>query len=240
MKEESISVIFPVYNEEGNIEKVVNSVLEFLPDIFSNFEVIIVDDGSRDRSPQIINQLCRESTNLKVIHHERNMSYGMALRSGFAVTKYPLVFFMDSDGQFDIEDMKDLLKFIYRFDIVVGIRRKRMDSVYRIALGKLYNQINSLFFNIRMQDVNCGFKLLRRSVLDNIPLYSKSGFINVEILVKARDEGYLIKEVPVGHRPRVSGKQKGATIKALFFKLLEITKFSWQRSLLPRKFKILL
>lgn len=229
MIEESISVVFPVYNEQGSIEKVVNSALKFLPDTFSNFELIIVDDGSNDRSLQIINRLCHESAKLKVIHHERNMGYAATLKSGFNAAKYPLIFFMDCDGQFDISDIKNLLEFIEEFDIIAGIRKKRMDSVYRVLLGNLYNRLNSLLFNIKSSDVNCGFKLLRRSVLENTALHSKSGFINVEIMVRAKEKGHLIKEVVVRHYPRCNGKQNGASVKVFFLKILDITRFFCKR-----------
>lgn len=222
--DKEISIILPVFNEIENISGVVKEISLFMPTVVSEFEIILVDDASNDGSAKLLDSIEQNNNNIRVIHHRRNKGYGSALKSGLKQAKYPLIFFMDADGQFDIRDISVLLCCGSTFDIVTGIRLKRCDSLYRVTLGKFYARINCLFFGVSFADINCGFKLINKEVLDKICLKSNSGFITTEILVKANSLGYRIKEAQVNHYPRLKGKQKGASLKNFFRKVSDMAK----------------
>lgn len=222
--EESLSVILPVYNEEDNIENVVMSIILFIPKIVKDFEIILIDDGSTDMTSAIVDRLSKEQFNLRVIHHPKNMGYGTALRSGFNLAQHKLIFFMDSDGQLDILEINKLIHFIREYDIVIGTRSMRNDPLYRVLLGRLYNWLICLLFNIKLKDITCGFKLFNKVVLDKIELRSKGGLINAEILVRAAKRGHLIKEVDIKHFSRAKGKSSGANLKTSAIKIFETFK----------------
>lgn len=228
----SISVILPVYNEEDNIEFVVNSVTVYLSEIIDNFEIILVNDGSVDKTAVIIESLSRDNPHIKSIRHSKNLGYGVTLHSGFKIAQYPLVFFMDSDRQFDISEISKLLAHIDLYDIVIGTRMVRHDPLYRILIAKLFNYITSLLFGIKIKDMTCGFKLIKKSVLDSIEITSRGGFINAEILIKAKRKNCMIKEVDIRHFPRIKGKQKGATFKVALRKIYELLNLWYRERLL--------
>jgi glycosyltransferase involved in cell wall biosynthesis len=218
----SISIILPVYNEEGNIEKVVNSTLSCLNRITKDFEIILINDGSSDNTGTIIKTLSENNKNLKYIFHNQNLGYGASLRSGFNIANYPLIFFMDCDGQFDISDINKLLKDIRSADIVIGKRKLRQDRIYRIMLTKVFNSLANSIFCMKFNDISCGFKLIKNSVLKSLEIKSQSGIINLEILVKAARTGYIVKEVEINHFPRIRGKSKGTRIKNIIRKIKEL------------------
>lgn len=217
-KKYSISIILPVYNEEGNIEKVIEETASFLQaqKIFKDYEIIAVDDGSRDKTADILRGLTDKVSYLNVVTHCKNLGYGKALISGVKVAQHPLIFFMDADGQFNIKEMKSMLYYLEEFDIVAGYRYKRKDVFYRVILGKLYSWLVFLLFGLRLRDVNCGFKLFKRRVLVTRNINSKAGAFYTEILIRAKDKGYRIKEIPVEHFPRLNGKQTGGSLKVIF------------------------
>lgn len=221
MKKE-ISIILPVYNEEKNIENVVRSIVNFMPGVFDKFEIILVDDGSNDQTPNIIKKISEGDAVIKTVRHPKNIGYGAALISGFKVSHYPLLFFMDSDGQFDMSEIKRLLPYSEKFDIVAGIRTARRDSLYRVFAGRMYNSLICLLFGIKTKDITCGFKLFKRQVFDKMELKSRGGFLNVEMLVKSKRLGYTIKEVGISHLPRTLGKETGASLKAIILKISDI------------------
>ena len=223
-----ISVILPVYNEEGNIENVFKSIVGFLPKISREYEIILIDDGSIDATYDIIGHLSRDLSYVKMIHYSKNKGYGDALKSGFEIARFPLIFFMDSDGQFDVLDIEKLIAYVDEYDMVVGVRSVRRDSLYRVILGSIYNKLICILFGIRQKDITCGFKLVKKSVLDVLPLKSGSGFINAEILVGAARKGILIKEVHIRHLPRINGIPRGANIKVFIRKLIEMYSFWWK------------
>jgi len=223
--EKSVSIILPIYNESDSIGNLIISSLDILRPIFTNFEMILVNDGSTDHTGEIIDGLAIKYKNLKVIHHECNLNYGSAIRSGFAKAQYPIAVFMDSDSQFDISQINKLFEFADTHEIVTGIRKKRMDSSLRVLLGYLYNWVTCKMFNIPLQEVSCGFKLFQRERVNALELKSKSGFINVEIFVKAREKNYAIKEVLMEHYPRKKGRSKSSSLKTILLKLSEWIKF---------------
>ena len=211
----SISVFFPCHNEAANIESVVNKAVVVLEGLGADFEVIIVDDGSRDGTGNIANRLAYSDQRIRVVHHELNLGYGGALRSGFAACRKDLVFYTDGDGQFDIGEMPDLLRFMKDFDIVSCYRLKRRDGVLRAFFGWLWSKLISMLFGLEVRDVDCAFKLYRRRIFDEIELSCGGAMIDSEVLVKAARAGYRMTQHPVHHYPRRAGRQSGASIRVI-------------------------
>lgn len=204
----SISVFFPACNEEETVEPLARKAAEVLPRLTGDYEIIIVDDGSTDRTPEIADRLAREMPNVRVVHHERNAGYGLALRSGFAASRKDLVFYTDGDLQFDIAELALLLPKIREADIVSGYKLKRADDASRKFVSVVYNTILKVFFGLRIPDVNCGFKLYRREIFDVIRLRSTRGLIDAEVLLKAQAAGYVVATVGVHHYPRTHGTSR--------------------------------
>lgn len=225
-KQYNISVILPVYNEEGNIEKVISEITDFLQaeKKFINYEIIAVDDGSRDNTAKILRKLKNKNLYLKVITHGKNLGYGKALISGVKNARCPLIFFMDADGQFEIREIEEMLSWSLAYDIVIGCRYKRKDPVYRIILGRIYTLLTFLLFGLKFEDINCGFKLFKRETIIENNYRLNGGIFYTEVLLKAQNEGFRIKELPVEHFPRVEGKQNGASLKAILNALIGIIK----------------
>ena len=206
--EKDISVIFPAYNEEENIEVCVLVAHCILNELMWNFEIIIVDDGSTDSTKKICNELAGRLKEVRVISKDKNEGYGCALRDGFKAARFEYVFFSDSDRQFDIMNLKDLFAHAESYDIVIGFRKNRQDPWKRKFLSWGYNRLCRILFALDVRDIDCAFKLFQRSVFDTIAIESKQFFVNTEILCKASAEGMKIKEVGVSHFPRVDGISK--------------------------------
>ncbi|MEE3325748.1 MAG: glycosyltransferase family 2 protein, partial [Myxococcota bacterium] len=191
-------------------------------DLKRDFEVIVVDDGSRDSSPHIISRWTRADARVRGVRHARNAGYGAALRSGLAEAKGDLVFFSDSDLQFDLAEIRHLLAHTRDFDIVAGYRFPRRDPWHRIAIARLWGSVVQGLFGLRVRDIDCAFKLFHRRVIEGVSLASVGAFINTELLVRARAAGFRIHEVPVTHRRRQHGTQTGARPRVLVRAALEL------------------
>lgn len=225
MLNKSISVVLPAYNEEYNIFDVIKETFNFLSSITDNFEIIAVDDGSIDRTTQILEKLKGTDSRLKVIRHLKNIGYGAALCSGFKKAQKDLIFMMDADRQFDISEITKLIPYIKDYDIVVGFRIQRKDPFYRCFLGYCFNFIIKILFGIKIKDINCGFKLFKRDSLQKMVLITKGSLISTEIMALANRNKLKIKEVGVNHYPRAYGKQTGASFKVILITFLEICRF---------------
>ena len=171
--------------------------------------MIVIDDGSRDATGQLLEELKKKHSRLKVITHHNNRGYGGALKSGFANAVYDYVFFTDGDGQFDMREFGKLASLIENCDIAAGIRVKRQDNIFRIVNAKLYNLLVRLLFALKARDIDCAFKLIKKKVIDSLNLHSDSQFISAELLIKAKRKGSVIKQVGVNHLPREKGKATG-------------------------------
>jgi len=215
MKKYSITIFFPCYNEEQNVTRVTLEALEVARRISDDYEIIIVNDGSRDRTGEIAERLARENPSVRVIHHDRNLGYGAALQTGFKNATKELVFYTDGDGQFRIEEITKLLPLIEKVDIVSGRRISRQDPFIRKVNAFLWGILVNLLFKINVTDVDSAFKLYKRKIFDDITLTSQSALIDTEILAKARAKGYTIAEVGVSHFPRVAGEQTGAKLSVI-------------------------
>lgn len=204
-----VSVFLPCHNEAGNVEAVVRRVLRTFTDLGVPFEVIVVDDGSTDATPEVATRLAAEDGRVRTVRHPRNLGYGAALRTGFAAARYPWVFFTDGDGQFDPQDFVRLLPHAASADLVVGYRLRRRDPVHRRVFGWLWNRLVRAWFGLRVRDVDCGFKLVRRAVVEDLPLRSTGAFLSTELLCRAARRGARVVEVGVPHYPRRWGRQSG-------------------------------
>lgn len=216
MKRYPITIFFPCYNEEQNVERVTKEALAVAGLISDDYEIIIVNDGSKDRTAEIADSLANEYPVVRVIHHEVNKGYGGALQTGFKNASKELVFYTDGDGQFKIEEITKLLPFIENFDIVSGYRISRRDPFIRKVNAFMWGALVNALFKIRVSDVDSAFKLYRRKIFDEIILTAQGALIDTEVLAKAKAKGFTITEVGVNHYPRVAGEQTGARLSVIF------------------------
>jgi glycosyltransferase involved in cell wall biosynthesis len=219
-----VSAVFPAYNEEENIRPSLSQARKVLARYFREWEIIVVNDGSTDNTKIKLEQLLEEDARIKVISHPQNLGYGQALRTGFALARFGLVFFSDSDGQFDLEEMGLLLPYLDQAEIVTGYRLKRADPFHRNLNAWLYNRLVRFVFGLKVRDINCAFKFIKRKVLETVSLESRGALINAELLYKARKNKFKIIEVGVHHYPRRFGSQTGAkpvVVLRMFAELLK-------------------
>lgn len=209
----SISLVFPAYNEESNINRAVAEARRALGKFAERYEIIVVNDGSADRTGEIIERLAQENDDVVAVHHPKNLGYGAALCSGFAAASLDYVFFSDSDLQFDLDEMDRLIEWIDQYEIVTGYRARRADPMHRLLNAWAWGTLVRFLFGIKVRDIDCAFKLFHRKVLDTIKLTSTGAMINTEFLALAVKNGFAIKEVPVSHFPRIQGQQTGASLR---------------------------
>ncbi len=212
----SISVFFPAFNDAKSISGLVQTALNILPVLTDDYEVIVIDDGSTDETPLVLDELARVHAHVKVVHHQQNMGYGGALRSGFSLASKDLVFYTDGDGQYNVQDLLKLYPLLTPgVDVVNGFKIRRADDVHRKMIGGLYNRLARLLFRLPIRDVDCDFRLLRRPVLQRIKLVSSSGVICVELVRKLHQAGAKFVEAPVPHYPRVHGQSQFFTLRGV-------------------------
>lgn len=207
----SISCVMPAFNEELNISKAVDSACSTLEIFTQQYEVIIVDDGSSDATFETLMRMRESRDKLKVIRHGSNKGYGAALKTGFSSALYDLIFYTDSDNQFDINELPVLVELMEDADIVVGYRLHRKDPKFRLLTSSVYNKLITLNFGLSLKDVNCAFKLFRKNVFEKISIESTDFFVDAEIMIKAHKLNMRILETPVTHLPRTAGK---STVKS--------------------------
>jgi glycosyltransferase involved in cell wall biosynthesis len=218
----SISIFFPALNEEGTVARLAEDFLAIIRSSFDCGELIIVNDGSTDRTREISDRLVQENeTCVRAIHHEQSSGYGNALKAGFEAARHELIFFTDGDYQFDVNDLYRMLPHMEECDVVVGYRQDRQDPKYRLLLSRGYNVLVRMLFGLKLRDVDCSFKLFRREALEKISIESTGYFIDTEIMVKANKVGLRIREIGVRHLPRTSGVSK-VKMKHIFTTLREI------------------
>lgn len=211
----SLSLVLPAHNEEANIEAVVNHALDVLPKYTDEFEIIVVNDGSKDRTKAILDQLSAEEARVKPVHHAVNRGYGGALISGFNATNGAYVMFMDADRQFDIADIRNLSPFVALFDVVAGFRMERNDPIIRRINAEVFNIAVRILFGVHMRDIDCAFKIFDGPMLRSLDLSAPGALINAEIQAKLRRQGATIVQVGVHHYPRVAGTATGGSLKVI-------------------------
>lgn len=211
-----LSIFFPFWNEEENIEQVVKNGVSIAKKVAKKWEIIIVDDGSSDRTLQLAKKLEVQLPNIRVVSHVPNRGYGAALKDGFSHARYERIVFTDGDGQFDFSEVTKFLDKISGVDMVIGYRKKRHDHPFRHLLMNLLKVWDLLLFGFYFKDIDCGFKMFTRETLDAIiPLQSEGAMITSEILAKAKRLGLRIVQVEVTHYPRVYGNQSGGNLRVV-------------------------
>jgi glycosyltransferase involved in cell wall biosynthesis len=215
-----LSWFFPAHNEEANLEGLVAEALATLPSLAVTFEIIIVNDGSRDATGRIADELTAANPGtVRAVHHPTNLGYGAALRSGFRAAAYEHVAFTDGDRQFHVADVGRLIDRMAesdRPDVVVGYRITRADPIVRTIYARCYRLANRIFFGLKVRDVDCACKLFRREALDGIGVESGGAFFSAELLIKLRAAGRTLAEVGVPHYPRTAGSPTGAKPSVIF------------------------
>lgn len=207
----SLSVVLPAFNEEANIAATVEAAVSCLQPLGITWEIIVVNDGSSDSTRSVTEGLIQlYPTNLRLVSHEKNLGYGAALKSGFQAASHDLVFFTDSDGQFDFGQLEEFIAAIEGNDMVIGFRKDRMDPWFRKLNSKTGNRLARWLLSVRVKDINCAYKLFRRDKLQRLPLQSDGALINTEVLAFATNESWKFREIAVRHYPRKLGKPTGA------------------------------
>jgi len=204
-----LSVFFPAYNDSGTIASMVIRAVQAASEATPDYEVIIVDDGSVDATAEIADELARTYPNVRVVHHPKNRGYGGALQTGFRTATKPLIFYTDGDAQYDPGELAKLWeKMTPDADLVNGYKISRSDPFHRIVIGRAYHHIVSRMFGLTVRDVDCDFRLMRRTIFERINLEKTSGVICLEMMKKIHDAGFRIVEVPVHHYHRAFGKSQ--------------------------------
>ncbi len=202
-------MFFPAYNDSGTIASLVITALQSARGLTPDCEVIIINDGSADATAAIANELAEKYPEVRVVHHERNRGYGGALRSGFAAATRELIFYTDGDAQYDPAEMALLWqRFDDNVDLVNGYKISRSDPLHRIVIGRIYHHTVKLLFGLKVRDVDCDFRLMRRTIFDRVTLEKNSGVICLEMMKKIQDAGFRIAEVPVHHYHRAYGRSQ--------------------------------
>ncbi len=205
----SITAFFPAYNDGGTIASMVISAMLVLEELTDDYEILVINDGSADYTPQILDRLAADYPRVRVIHHPANRGYGGALRSGFANATKEWIFYTDGDAQYDVRDLHRLYPLLLDdVDMAQGYKISRNDPWYRKVIGRLYHNMVRLAFGLRLRDVDCDFRLIRRHVFDRVTLTRNSGVICVELMKKVQDHGFAIVEGPVSHFHRAYGKSQ--------------------------------
>jgi glycosyltransferase involved in cell wall biosynthesis len=220
-----LSIFFPAYNDSGTIASLVITALQTARGLTSDFEVIIINDGSADATARIADELARTYPEVRVVHHARNRGYGGALQSGFKAATRELVFYTDGDAQYDPSEMTRLWHALDdTIDLVNGYKISRSDPVHRIVIGRIYHHTVRLLFGLQVRDVDCDFRLLRRSIFQQVLLEKNSGVICLEMMKKIQDAGFHIAEVPVHHYHRAYGKSQFFNFRRLFKTAVDVAR----------------
>jgi glycosyltransferase involved in cell wall biosynthesis len=217
-KPAGLSVFFPAYNDSGTIASMVIRAVQTASALTPDYEVIVVNDGSSDATPAIIDELARTYPHVRAVHHPRNRGYGGALQTGFRSATKDLIFYTDGDAQYDPSELAVLWERLSAdADMVNGYKISRSDPLHRIVIGRIYHHIVKTLFGLTVRDVDCDFRLMRRTIFERINLEKTSGVICLEMMKKITDAGFRIAEVPVHHYHRAFGKSQ-------FFNLRRIAK----------------
>ncbi|MBI3770797.1 MAG: glycosyltransferase family 2 protein [Deltaproteobacteria bacterium] len=221
----SLSAFFPAYNEERNVPMMVERMTAVLARVADDYEIIVVDDGSADRTGAVADELAAADPHVRVVHHPVNRGYGGALKSGFAASRKAYVFFTDGDGQFDVAEIERLLPFVPEYDVVVGYRLDRAEGGLRKLNAAAWNGLVHRLFHIPVRDVDCAFKLFKREVFDMVRVEAEGAMISTEVLARAVRAGFRVHEVGVHHYERRHGTPTGANplvIVRAFYELFKL------------------
>ncbi|MFM9105572.1 MAG: glycosyltransferase family 2 protein [Chloroflexota bacterium] len=224
----SLSLVLPAHDEEANIGQVVRRALEVLPHVVDVFEIIVVDDGSRDRTAEIARGLAAADSRVRLVSHPANRGYGAALATGFAASTGDYVMFMDSDRQFDIADLRLLSPFVGEYDTVAGFRMERSDPLHRRVFAEIFNVAVRVLFGVHLRDIDCAFKVFRGDQVRGMQLESPGALINTEMQAKLRRQGATLMQVGVRHYPRVAGQASGGNPRVILRAMWETLALWWR------------
>jgi len=223
---QSLSVVIPAYNEEANVAEAIRKVSKVAQMLERDYEIIVVNDGSRDRTGDVVRELLPSVPNLRLVEHFPNRGYGGSLRAGFSAATKDLIAFTPSDNQFDFSEIRLLLeKLTPGVALVSGRRVDRKDNVIRKINGFGWNLVVQVLFGPLIRDIDCGFKVFRREVLERIHIESNGAMIDTEMLAGLRARGYKLAEVPVTHLPRLAGAPTGANLKVIVRAFRDLFRF---------------
>jgi glycosyltransferase involved in cell wall biosynthesis len=223
-----LSVFFPAYNDSGTIASLVLLALQTAETLTDDFEVIVVNDGSADHTGEILDELARTYPRVRVVHHAKNRGYGGALRTGFATAAKTFVFYTDGDAQYDPTEMSLLwARMSEDVDLVNGYKISRSDPLHRIVIGRIYHYTVKTLFGLKVRDVDCDFRLMRRTIFDRVSLEKDSGVICLELMKKIHDAGFRIAEVPVHHYHRAHGKSQFFNFSRVFRTGIDVMRLWW-------------
>lgn len=224
----SITAVLPAFNEAANIKATLDKVRAFLPTVSEDWEIIVVNDGSQDNTEWIVKGEAKLEPRIKCYNHAMNRGYGAALQTGIFEAHKEYVFFMDSDGQFNVEELPLLVEHIGNNDIVAGYRHDRQDPWNRRLNAWAWNRLVLLVLGVRVIDIDCAFKLFRRSVFDKVLIRSLGAMVNTEIFAQVQRFELRLKEVPVSHFARVHGSPTGANLRVVIKAFRELSKLWWK------------
>ncbi|MFN7978973.1 MAG: glycosyltransferase family 2 protein [Vicinamibacterales bacterium] len=225
----SLSIFFPAYNDSGTIASLAIRALQVAETLTPDYEVIVVNDGSRDNTGEILDELARlYPDHFRPVHHQVNRGYGGALRTGFASATKDLVFYTDGDAQYDPGEVTELWKAL-RDDVdwVNGWKISRSDPLHRIVIGRVYHHTVKLLFGLTVRDTDCDFRLMRRRIFDTVRLEKNSGVICLEMMKKFKDAGFRVAEVPVHHYHRTHGKSQFFNFRRIARTGVDVMKLWW-------------
>jgi glycosyltransferase involved in cell wall biosynthesis len=220
----SLSVFFPAYNDAPSLPRLIRAAFKVLSENVEDFDVIVVNDGSRDHTAEVLSDLRRQyGERLRVVTHAVNLGYGGALRTGFESASKGWVFYTDGDGQYDVGELPKLLAAVRPLTgLVNGYKLERRDPLHRIWIGRVYNSLARALFRIRIRDIDCDFRLMRRDLLRNLQLTSTSGTICVELVRKLELSGCDVHEVGVRHYPRLHGRSQFFRLRSLLRTFIQL------------------
>jgi glycosyltransferase involved in cell wall biosynthesis len=226
----NLSVFFPCYNEAENLPTTIEKAIKVLEKLDLTYEILIINDGSKDNTKEVAEQLAGNNSKIVVINHPKNLGYGEAVKSGFYKAKYDYIVYNDGDGQFDFSEVTKFIEKIEDYDLLIGYRIKRKDSALRILFKEGWRLSQLIFFGLTLRDVDCGFKMVKRQVLEKIPKLqsTRGGMVNAELAVKTKKFGFKVGEIGVHHYPRKFGKPTGANMNVILQSYLDLLKIWWK------------
>jgi len=229
----SISLVLPAYNEAENIQPMVAEATPALQAVADDFEIIVVDDGSADDTAAVTRQVMESNPHVRLVQHPVNQGFGAAVFSGFTNAEKDWIFYTDADRQFVLSELERFVPYMDEADLIAGYRAPRRDPFMRVLYGKGWSMLCTFFFGYTVRDVDCGFKLFRREIIQELAptIESRGATFSIEWLVRAKRAGYRFVELPVSHRPRVAGSQTGANIDVIvraFRELMRVRLQLWR------------
>ena len=221
----NISFFCPAYNDEDNLPNLIPVVHKLLSEVSNKFEIIIVEDGSPDRTGEVAEQLARQYPYIRVIHHSKNLGYGVTLKDGFENSKYDYVMYTDGDNQYDVNEFMPALPLLEDVDIISGYAKKKAVSFRRRIQSQLFNHLVRILFGVNLKDINCSMKIYNRKTIDAIDIKSNSAFIDAEMLIKAKKNDFSIAQFPVTHYEREGGIASGSKFSVVVDTIKDMVRF---------------